>query len=48
MKWLADFEDKTNTDWKVDKDAPRSNNQTIKVNVSSNRYVVYDNKGIFI
>ena len=31
MKWLADFEEKTSTDWKVDKDASRVLSQTNKV-----------------
>ena len=31
MKWLADFEEKTNTDWRVDKEASRIISQTNKV-----------------
>lgn len=34
MKWLGDFEEKTNTEWKVDKEATRisqSNKVTIRV-----------------
>jgi len=31
MKWLADFEEKTSTDWRVDKDASRVLSQTNKV-----------------
>jgi len=31
MKWLADFEEKTSTDWKVDQDASRILSQTNKI-----------------
>ena len=31
MKWLADFEEKTNTDWRVDKETSRILSQTNKV-----------------
>lgn len=34
LKWLGDFEEKTNTEWKVDKEATRisqSNKVTIRV-----------------
>ena len=42
MKWLGDFEEKTNTEWKVDKDATRisqSNKVTIRVLQITNYYI---------
>ena len=42
LKWLGDFEEKTNTEWKVDKDATRisqSNKVTIRVLQITNYYI---------
>ena len=42
LKWLGDFEEKTNTEWKVDKDATRisqSNKVTIRVLHITNYYM---------